>query len=82
LLRATVARITHATELCPKGLFEVDEETQEIKPAEEFNLPGTDELKSLEAWGHRHPNILKVGRCTHTAPVGISEEAVEEFLAK
>jgi len=27
LLRATVARITHATEICPKGLYEIDEET-------------------------------------------------------
>jgi len=27
LLRATVARITHATGLCPKGLYEIDEET-------------------------------------------------------
>jgi len=54
LLRATVARITHATEICPKGKYEVDEETNEIKEAEEYALPGTEELKSLEAWGHRH----------------------------
>jgi radial spoke head protein 4A len=27
LLRATVARITHATTICPKGLYEIDEET-------------------------------------------------------
>jgi radial spoke head protein 4A len=27
LLRATLARITHATELCPKGMYEIDEET-------------------------------------------------------
>ena len=60
----------------------MDEETQEMKASEEFALPGPEEMKSLEAWGHRHPNILKVGRCTHTAPVGIPEEAVEEFLAK
>ena len=29
LLRAQIARIQHATEICPKGLFEVDEETNE-----------------------------------------------------
>jgi radial spoke head protein 4A len=74
LLRATVARITHSTEICPKGLYEIDEETQEIKPAEEFALPGCDELKNLEAWGHRHPNILKAGRCSHAPPVGIPED--------
>ena len=27
LLRCQLARITHATEICPKGLYEVDEET-------------------------------------------------------
>lgn len=79
LLRATVARITHATTICPKGLYEIDEETQEIKLAEEFALPGVDELKSLEVWGHRFPNILKVGRCSHTVPFGIAEDALEEF---
>ena len=30
-LRAQLARITHATELCPKGQFEVDEETGAVK---------------------------------------------------
>jgi len=33
-------------------------------------------------WAHRHPNILKAGRCTHRAPVGIAEDALEEYLAK
>ena len=82
LLRATVARITHATEICPKGKYEVDEETNEVKESEEFALPGVEELKSLEAWGHRHQNILKVGRCSHTAPVGIPEDQIEDFEAK
>jgi radial spoke head protein 4A len=27
LLRAQLARIQHASEICPKGLFEIDEET-------------------------------------------------------
>jgi radial spoke head protein 4/6 len=27
LLRCQIARITHATEICPKGLYEIDEET-------------------------------------------------------
>ena len=65
LLRAQLARIQHASEICPKGLFEIDEETQEEKPVEEPPAVGVEELKSLEAWGHRHPIILKAGRCTH-----------------
>lgn len=82
LLRAQLARISHATEMCPKGLYEIDEETQEVKLAEEFAIPGTEELKSLEAWGHKHPIILKAGRCSHIAPVGMGEEEREEYLGK
>ena len=62
-------------------MYEVDEETQEIKMSEEFALPGTEELKSLETWGHKHPNILLAGRCSHIPPVGLSDEAKEEYMA-
>lgn len=54
-LRAQLARIQHGTEIVPKGLFEIDEETNEQKYAEEFAIPGTDELKSLENWSHALP---------------------------
>jgi hypothetical protein len=64
-LRAQIARITHGTVLIPKGLLEIDEETNKEKFTEEFTVPGTDELKSLEAWAHHHPLILKAGRITH-----------------
>jgi len=82
LLRAQLARIQHTTELCPKGLFEMDEETNLPKYAEEFNIPGTQELQSLEAWAHLHPIILKAGRCTHPEPVGMDDEAKEEYMGK
>ena len=82
LLRAQIARITHATEICPKGLFEIDEETQEVKMAEEPPVLGVEEAKSLEAWGHQQPIILKSGRCTHMAPVGMPEADQEEYMAK
>ena len=52
LLRAQLARIQHATEICPKGVYEVDEETGEVKVAEEAAIPSFDELKSLESWVH------------------------------
>jgi radial spoke head protein 4A len=68
MLRETLARISHATEICPKGLYEVDEDTNEAKLAEEFAMPGTADLNSLEAWGHKHPILLKAGRCSHVAP--------------
>lgn len=77
-----MARISHATEICPKGIFEVDEETQEEKLAEEPPAVGVEELKSLETWGHRYPIILKAGRCSHIAPKGMGEEEAGELMAK
>jgi hypothetical protein len=50
--------------------------------AEEFAMPGTEELKSLEIWGHKHPNLLKAGRCSHIAPAGMGEEEKDEYMAK
>lgn len=53
-LRAQLARIQHGTEICPKGLYEMNEETNEPQFAEEFAIPGTDELKALETWCHKN----------------------------
>jgi hypothetical protein len=53
-----------------------------MKFAEEFALPGTEELKSLEIWGNVNAVILQAGRTTHTAPAGMAEEEKEEYLAK
>lgn len=82
LLRAQLARIMHATEIVPKGIYEVDEETNEVRMAEEPANPGTEELKSLENWSHMHPVLLKVGRCSHIAPTDMGEEEKEEYMAK
>lgn len=79
-LRAQIARISHGTVIGPKGMLEIDEETQKEKYTEEFTVPGTDELKSLETWGHSNPIILGVGRCTHIAPQGKTDEEKDEYL--
>ena len=81
-LRAQLARIFCATAIIPKGLYEIDEETQEMKFAEEFTMPGTEELKSTEAWGNLYPIILKAGRTTHIEPEGMADEEKEEYMAK
>lgn len=80
LLRAQLARIAHATMIIPKGLFEIDEETNEMKFAEDFSMPATDELKSLDTWGNLHPIILKAGRTTHYAPSGMEDEERDALL--
>lgn len=43
---------------------------------------GVEELRSLEAWGHRHPIILKAGRCTLLPPTGMGEDEAAEWSAK
>jgi len=47
-----LARIFAATSIVPKGLVEYDEETKEVKFAEDFAIPATEELKNPEAWGN------------------------------
>jgi radial spoke head protein 4/6 len=81
-LRAQLARIFAATTISPKGLFEIDEETNLMKFAEEFTMPSCDELKSLETWSNVAPSILKNGRTTYIAPEGLDEEAKEAFLSE
>lgn len=46
-------------------MFEIDEESGQMKAAEEFAMPSCEELKSLEVWGNWLPIILKAGRITH-----------------
>lgn len=69
--------------MIPKGLIEVDEETGKEKYAEEFAIPSTEDLKSLEVWGHTHPILLKAGRTSYPeAPDNLTEEEKEEYTTK
>lgn len=78
-MRAQIARITHGTSIIPKGLIEIDEESGREKYSEEFNIPGTEELKSLEIWGHQHQAILSHGRVSHAIAPGAAD--AEEQMA-
>lgn len=82
-LRAQLARIFAATTIAPKGLFEIDEETSLMKFAEEFSMPGTDELKILENWSNVAQPILRNGRTGYLAPENLAgEEEKEAWLAE
>ena len=81
MLRATLARIFHATHIVPKGLFALDDETNEVKFGEEFAFPKTEELRDVKTWGNVHPVILKAGRVTHQ-PLDLPEEELGEAMAK
>ena len=53
LLRAQLGRITHATQIIPKGLLAFNEETGKETYAEDFTVPtAPTELTSLEVWAH------------------------------
>lgn len=82
LLRAQLSRIQHSTQICPKGTYEIDEETQEEKFPEEAPDTSTEALKSLENWAHRHQYVLKAGRCTHKLPDGLAEEERDAAMEK
>ena len=81
-LRAQIARITHATTIIPKGLLEIDEETNKEKYTEDFAVPGTEELKSLETWCFQHAGILKAGRVSHLEPEGMPDDEKDEYMNK
>jgi hypothetical protein len=36
-----------------------------MKFTEDFTMPSTAELQSLENWSNMHATILKIGRTTH-----------------
>ena len=80
-LRAQLARIFAATTIAPKGLFEIDEDTQLMKFAEDFAMPSADDMKSLENWSNVSPSILLNGRTSYVAPKGLDEEAAEAWMA-
>jgi len=60
----------------------MDEETGLMKFSDEFSIPSTEELKSLEVWANVSPSILKNGRTTHIAPEGLNDEEKEAFLSE
>ena len=85
-MRAQLARITAATVLAPKGLYEIPEEGEEgVKPemrmVDEPPPMGSADLLSLEAWGNLYANILKGGRTSHVKPDDMDDEVWEGKLA-
>lgn len=81
-LRATLSRIFHATAIVPMGLYEPDEESGDIKMAEEAATLPCEELDKFENWANMLPIILKAGRTTHVKPAGMTDEEAEEAMNK
>lgn len=89
LLREQLARISHSTEICPVELYTLEEpegeEGEEEKPIVKINdeFPwaekNTAALRELEAWTHKNPNILSIGRCKYLPEPEDVDEENEEY---
>lgn len=80
-LRAQIGRITHGCHIVPKDYLKIEEDESGVAKemfSEDYAVPGTEELRSIENWSHRHPMILKAGRVTHVVPPGFEELPDEE----
>lgn len=70
-LRCQIARISHATTLCPKNVFKLNEENprevEENVPEEDQPkpMPSTEELSKAQNWVHLKPGILGCNRTVH-----------------
>jgi len=53
-----------------------------MKFADEFAVPGAEELKNLETWGNTYPIILKAGTTSLIAPAGMNEDEEAEWRTK
>ena len=69
-----MARIQHATEIVPKGVYELDEETNQLKMADELPPLSVTDLNTLENWAHLPKCVLDVGRCSLYKRPGMTEE--------
>ena len=51
-LRAQIARIRHATCMCPRGLFTLPEDAEEPEPNEEYSSLAVSEMSDPANWVH------------------------------
>lgn len=45
-------------------------------------MPGTEELKSMEAWSNVSQSILKNGRTAYVAPGDLDDEAKDAWISE
>ncbi|CAD8046324.1 unnamed protein product [Paramecium primaurelia] len=79
LLKAQILRITHANLLAPRGLYRFDDETKLITFEDEFKMPESAELSTMDGWVHLPPNILKQGRITFYEDPSLKEEELNQM---
>lgn len=82
-LKCQIIRILVDCHLVPKGLYELNEETQKvIRLKEGVELPKDEEARSLENYVRFHKGILKSGRMERFVPETIIEDERQEYIDK
>ncbi|CAD7922850.1 unnamed protein product [Amoebophrya sp. A25] len=80
LLRAQIARIGHSCTLHVGGYYAIDEETGKLALAEEFAMPGGEELAGQGTWVHCSDYILENGKTSYPDPESIEDEEAKAAL--
>ncbi|GLC46426.1 putative splicing factor, arginine/serine-rich 4 [Pleodorina starrii] len=62
-LRALIARIGAATVVAPTDFYGLNDETEELEAAEDWEPPPGRELAVPSAWVHVRPHLKSQGRC-------------------
>lgn len=86
-LRAQIARISAGTVILPVGRLAVDDESEAVPPplipAEGYEPPEPEAMKSADAWCHLYGKILANGRVLNPPPIeypeGEEPDEPEEF---
>lgn len=65
LLRAQIARINASCKLHVSGYYQIDEETNQMVPAEEFAFPAATDLLAQASWVHTSDYLLANGKTTY-----------------
>ena len=82
-LKCQIIRILVDCHLVPKGLFELNEETQTaIRIKEGLELPKDEDAQNLENFVRLYKGLLKTGRMERFVPESIIEDERQEYLDK
>jgi len=84
LLRSQIARISATCKLAVAGYLEANENEdtgfKSLKPVEEFEFPGHDDLKTEAGWVHASPYLLASGKSTWPDLEPLTDLVSEEVM--
>ncbi|KAL0212198.1 hypothetical protein RCL1_005824 [Eukaryota sp. TZLM3-RCL] len=78
-LRSIIASLRHSTVISPSGVFQLNEEDDQIvEITEDYDLSEVKEAENvLESWVHLLPHIMDQGRTKYTTPIPLPKPEKE-----